>query len=191
VALAIPFQIAYLDVRYSYLTFLEVLSLLVQYSSIVVILRTPVLQKGGYTVNFCAVVKNYYLENGLILDLIGSLPLNLIFSLMDQTQPHIIFISVLRVLRIASAWRFLQLFEIFEAHLKSYNILMYIAKSILFLFFLGHWTNCWWFYINRVVEPLYDFETSWLEEFDLLSRTIRYQYMISWYYVIKIATGLG
>jgi hypothetical protein len=42
-------------------------------------LRTPIIVKGGYTLNFNLIIKNY-LNNGLIFDIFGFIPLNLILG---------------------------------------------------------------------------------------------------------------
>lgn len=97
-AIAIPLQIAFIDsMDTSFI--LEIMSIIIQILVIFVNFRTPIIVRGGYTINFNLVLKNY-LSNGLIFDLFGILPLNCILGFLNIHYPTIILISILRLLRI-------------------------------------------------------------------------------------------
>ena len=84
----------------------------------------------------------------------------------------------------------LNVFEKFEIHLKTMNIFMYIMKTILILYLLWHWTACFWFFINKRIEPdLYEF--TWHKVFRMDEKDLIDQYLLAIYYVIKIVTGVG
>lgn len=55
--------------------------------------------KGGFTLGFIPILKNYY-NNGMIYDLLGTLPLNIILASQSYSYPDIVGISFLRLLRI-------------------------------------------------------------------------------------------
>jgi hypothetical protein len=169
--------------------YLEIISIGVQALVIFVNFRTPIMVKGGFTLSFWPILKSYY-NNGLIYDLFGVLPLNLIFGLYDVSYPNIIAVSILRLLRILAIQKLLQTFEKFEIHLKTLNLFMYILKTILILFLLWHWTACFWFFINKRIE-LGLYENNWYNTFKLYEKDLIEMYLLTFYYVIKIVTGVG
>lgn len=74
--------------------------------------------------------------------------------------------------------------------MKNLSVLMYTFKAIIILFLLWHWTSCGWYFINyRIEHEIY--ELTWLKSFKLDERSIITEYVLSMYFVIKIATGLG
>ncbi len=110
IAIMIPMQIGF-NVRFNgFYVFFEVVSLLVSLLVVVANMRTPVMIKGEVTLRPTAVLKYYYTQNGLLLDLFGILPLNLILGAFNVEQPHVFFIAILRSLRIISAWKSLRIF---------------------------------------------------------------------------------
>jgi len=78
IAVATPMIVSFIDEIKVFLVF-EVMSIFIQLIVILVNFRTPIIVKGGYTLNLWLVIKNYF-DNGLITDLIGLLPLNIIFA---------------------------------------------------------------------------------------------------------------
>jgi hypothetical protein len=124
---------------------MEVISLLFSIFIVIANFRTPVMVKGEATLKIRQVLK-YQWQNGLILDLFGVLPLNLILGAIALKEP-MITIGVLRCLRIASSWKSMQLFGQFEIYLKKHNLIMQIMKASLLLFFLCHFTACLWFFV--------------------------------------------
>lgn len=58
---------------------LEIISITIQMLIIFINFRTPIIIRGGYSLNFKFVLKNY-LNNGLIVDVLGILPFNLILG---------------------------------------------------------------------------------------------------------------
>ena len=151
IAISAPLIISLIDKMEIFLI-LEIVSLVISLLVIIFTMRTPIIVKGGYTLDFSLIVKNYF-NNGLILDLFGLLPLNVALGFYSFRYPGIIGITILRLLRMVSIKKLLQMFEKFEVYLKNLSIFMYIMKAILILFLLWHWTSCFWLYINRKIEP--------------------------------------
>lgn len=77
-AIAIPLHIAFID-EMQVTLILEILSLIIQAVVVFVNFRTPIYVKGVYTLNLKAIIRNYF-NNGLIYDILGLLPLNLILG---------------------------------------------------------------------------------------------------------------
>ena len=130
----------------------ELISILISVFILVTNFRTPVMVKGEATLKFTQVLK-YQWQNGLILDILGILPFNLIFG-VAYLKPNIP-IALLRCLRIASAWKSMQIFGQFEIFLKKYNLIMQILKAFLLLFFLCHITACLWFFVQILIHDSY------------------------------------
>ena len=106
IALIIPFTIGFNVKMTLPWALVEILSILIQLFVIVMNIRTPVMVKGGATLNFCSVIK-YYRRNGLYIDLFAILPLNLILGLSNINNP------ILKILRVIGAWKSLQIFSQF------------------------------------------------------------------------------
>ena len=55
--------------------------------------------------------------------------------------------------------------------MKNLNVLMYVFKAVMILYFLWHWVACGWFYINDRIE--FDiYEITWMKVFDLKNKTM-------------------
>jgi hypothetical protein len=151
-------------------------------------LRTPVFHQGSYTLDLKPILL-HYLSHGLVFDLLGLLPLNLILGCLEQQEPSLIFICVLRLLRMGAVGRMMELYEKLQIHLKDYSLFMVVFKAFMFLMILWHWVSCSWYLIN-VFE--YDsFEVTWVKQFNIYGKLLSQQYLQSMYYVIKIVTGVG
>ena len=59
--------------------FLETVSIIISLLVIILNFRTPVIVKGRATLEF-KTVAHYYWQNGILIDLCGILPFNLIFQ---------------------------------------------------------------------------------------------------------------
>lgn len=164
IAITLPLEIAFLSRNHFTLT-LDMLSILFQAFYILVILRTPVMVSGFYTLSFKHVLRNYF-HNGLLIDLMGVLPLNVIFENYSYAYPTIILITLLRLTRMLAIKKLLESFEKFEIEFKKLNVFMFIIKTVLILYLLLHWTSSFWFFVNKYIEPnIYD--KSWFTMLEL------------------------
>ena len=159
IAVSIPLLISFDIKMVSYLIFLEICSLLISLGIVLINLRTPVVMRGGSTLNL-KVILGYYYHNGLILDLVSLWPLNLVLGIADLVQP-IWLIPPLRIIRVISVWKSMHIFGRFELYFKKYGILMHVLKSALFLCLLWHWASCLWFFTNLYINKESDY--SWME----------------------------
>ena len=125
--------------------------------------------KGEATLKIRKVLK-YYWQNGLLLDIFGLLPLNLILGIISTRKPHILVIAFLRSLRIISAWKSMQIFGQFESFLKKHNLIMHIIKAFLLLYFLWHWTACLWYFMNSNLE---EGENTWRNKHQLSDKGVK------------------
>lgn len=89
-----------------------------------------------------------YLKNGMIIDIMGVLPINLIVGFIQPRSIHIVILALLRITRILSVVRLINLLEKFQIYLKNMTIIMVLFKAILLLVFILHWASCTWFFIN-------------------------------------------
>lgn len=190
IALILPFSVAFYEKVNGNTTFLvfEALSIAIQLMIIIVTFRTPVTYFGEHTLDFVQVFK-IYARHGLILDVLGLLPLNLVFGYLGITAPSLLFISLIKLLRVFAALRLGELLEKFQIYLKNHSILIVVFHALLFLILLWHWTSCLWFFINRLEHDT--FEVTWYKFFNLARRSTSQQYLLSIYYTIKIVTGVG
>lgn len=80
IALAVPFHVAFLPLLDNKVVlFFEILSIVLQVLAIIVKVRTPIVYEGEHTLKFIPILKNY-LKKGLIIDLMGALPLNIVLG---------------------------------------------------------------------------------------------------------------
>ena len=100
IAISTPLIISLID-KMENLLILEIVSLVISLLVVISKMRTPIIVKGGYTLHFTLIVKNYF-NNGLILDLFGLLPLNIAFGYYSFSYPTVIGITILRLLRMIS-----------------------------------------------------------------------------------------
>jgi len=126
--------------------------------------------RGGYTLSFKHVLKNYF-HNGLIMDFMGVLPLNVIFENYRYPFPTIIPITLLRLTRMLAIKKLLESFEKLEIEFKKINVIMFIVKTVLILYLLLHWTSSYWYFLNKYIEPDI-YVNSWYSTFKMESRTV-------------------
>jgi len=121
------------------------------------------------------VLKSYWNE-GLIIDLIGLLPFNLIFGILYSQERlkklrNLLFISFLRVSRVASVWRMSDIIDSLNIYLKSMSYYIILIKAVIIWFIIGHLMACAWFFFSRFVEREY-IEKTWVFEQKLLDKNL-------------------
>lgn len=136
IAISIPLYIAF-EIKMGWvLSFVEVISLIISALNVLINIRTPVILRGGATLEFKKVI-SYYYNNGLILDVIALWPLNLILGAADVVYP-IWLIPPIRLFRIITVWKIMHILGRFELYFKKYNLLMHVIKAVLFLSLVCH-----------------------------------------------------
>jgi hypothetical protein len=104
IAIATPLVIGFQIEMNFELNMLETLSLLLSCGWVFGNMRTQVLIKGVPTLKFKTLL-THYKHNGLILDICGIVPFNIILGQGTPYQSGIVIVSMIRSIRIFSSWR--------------------------------------------------------------------------------------
>ena len=113
IAVAVPLTVAFaknLD-KSTFIAF-ESTSIFLQLIVVFVHFRTPIFYYGGTTLEFKHLFK-HYLFNGMIPDLFGVLPLNLVYGYYIMDSNSVTWISLFRITRMIALLRLMELFEKF------------------------------------------------------------------------------
>ena len=133
---------------------MESMSIISQWIYIINTFRTPVIYIGGSTTKFKRVFY-HYLRHGLITDVLGALPLNLIFCNIVDVNGLGILIGIVRLSRMAAVIRLNELYEKLQIHLKNHSIKIVSFKSFLIFYFVWHITSSLWYFVNMMEADLY------------------------------------
>jgi CRP-like cAMP-binding protein len=162
IALCTPIVVAFQMEMRPGIVLLESISLLLSIGWIIGNFRTQVLIKGVPTLKIQTLFKHYML-NGFVLDICGAIPFHLVLgsiSFKDQNGAFIIFITLLRLVRVLSSWRAVQLFG--KAEIIFRNNYLQVCKALLAVFFLGHFLTCQWYWFVAHLEQHLEPEETWL-----------------------------
>lgn len=112
IAFSTPMYISFKIKMVGLAMLLECVSIILSLFVIIFNFRTPVIVKGRMTLEFKKVA-TYYWQNGILIDLCGVLPFNLIFTQQELESlawvPSILVI-MLQGVRIISSWQALKIF---------------------------------------------------------------------------------
>jgi len=173
---------------------LEALSLLVSSFVILLRFRTPVFNKGMPTLSFDKVLRHYW-HNGLLADIWGMIPLNLILGYyLDQDMKElsgwpIAAIMLLRLTRFASLSQAFRIFSSLQVYMKSWDVLGTILQAFGMVYCLSHWIACFWYFVTTVIEA--DEKKTWATDNSIPSKTMSEQYLLCFYTVINVVTSVG
>ena len=192
-AFFVPFTISFNVTFTPTVICLELLSLIVQFVFVAARFRTPIVVGGRFTLDFKKVLHNYYHE-GLIIDICGLLPLNLI---LGSALPHnsvdkmryVLLISLLRVTRVIGIWRGIDLIDRLGIYLKTANYYVVLIKAVCIWFLLGHLMACGWYFLVNIIER--NAAWTWRNQQNLLDKNVAEQYLRAYYFTINIATSIG
>lgn len=152
--------------------------------------------KGQPTLNFNTIWQ-YYKNDGLFYDVLGVIPFNLIIGNLQPpgTAGIAIFRAVLRTVRILSAWRALQLFAAAEVSFRNnkFNIIMQILKALFYIYFLGHFLACTWYFTVAMTHLNHGQQASatWITHNALEGKPTSVQYLRSIYTVFNVVCSVG
>ena len=137
------------------------------------------------------VIKKRYLQRWFAVDLIASIPLDIMFlSLTEEKSYAARFLSALGLLRMLRMYRIKQMITDLEQNPKMPYLLFVATKFTLLICLAGHWSACILYYLAR----LNDFgELTWVHEYnpDLPSMGFTHQYTTSLYWAIVTLTTVG
>ena len=158
---------------------IEIVSIFISLITIIINLRVQVIRRSGPTVDFKEVI-SYYYHNGLILDLFGLWPLNLVLGAPNLVQPFWI-ISALRIIRCIWSIRIYSVIRKFEISFQKYGLIINILKAWIFVWTIWHLISCLWCFVNIYLES--DKTQNWIE-YQNLSNSPLYLKILYWYFNI-------
>ena len=146
--------------------------------------------KGVPTLKFKTLL-THYKHNGLLLDICGMVPFNIILGQSAPYQSGIVIISIVRSIRIFSSWRAVQLFGKAEVSFRNnrFNVIMQVMKATFYIFFLGHFLACLWWFVVRYYED--QTEPTWIDYNKIKEEALYVQYLRSIYTVFNIVCSVG
>jgi len=131
---------------------------------------------------------SYYYSNNLIEDILACSPMNLIFTVFYISDP-IWLVVPLRLIRIYSVIRIPSLLEKIETNYRQWSSQLNAFKSVLFLFYLWHWSSCGWYYVNDTIEK--DESFTWIDYNGINDSPLLEKYLYSVYFTMNIVTSVG
>ena len=188
-----PFSIVFDKQMPQQLIAIEIISLLFSLFCVIIKLRTPELFKREKTVEFRKVLQMYY-DDGLIPDLFGLCPFNVILGIhlpmhTIKSQEVQWLVLVLRCLRMISIWRCLALIRQFEIYLKKRIAAGMVLKAAIATLFFAHWVTCLFLFLVTIIER--EEKQTWATLLNLYQRPVYEQYNLGQYCVMNIVTSLG
>ena len=194
IAFMIPFSLAFDYPMNAGAIAFESVSLCLQAIFIVSKFRTSIIVQGRSTLDFKHVLKSY-LREGLVVDLFGLLPLNLILGIVcpldkDSHMRTVLVVSAFRLLRVISIWRMFELIDELTVYLKSASYYIILIKAAAIWFIIGHLMVCAWYYVVAIVERDRTKDT-WAIQQELPSKNRAEKYLRSYYFMLNVATGIG
>lgn len=138
-------------------------------------------------------LKNY-LDEGLVIDLFGLLPLNLILGLtspLDEIElaRTVLIIAFLRFLRVTNIARGFSLVEEFTVYLTSASYYIILIKAVTIWFIQIHLLSCGWYFFSSMGENR--LSLTWSIQQELSAKSLSEKYLRCYYFTLNIATGIG
>lgn len=204
-AITVPYKIcfniiytggwAYLDIT---MTFFFMFDILIEFN-------TGFYSKGALILDRKAIAKNY-LRFWFWLDLLASVPYTwFIDGIIEKPSsdssgslykaPQLLrmirmlrFLRVLRLLRLAKLKKILMKIEDYIAS-NTLATLFVFARLLSVVFFIAHWTACWWFFIgyqDMAVSPV-----TWITKAKIENKSNSEQYITALYWAFTTMTTVG
>ena len=180
----------------------ESISVIYSVFFIVVNFRTQLLVKGRPTLELRKIFQSYRLS-GLWSDALCIIPLNLCLAPAIDEDIHThsrvwLFVrALLRAVRTFGVWRAVILFGRFEVkHLRNNrcSLLMQVLRAVFYIYFLGHFLACTWFFMVSNMEKGCDHPDgvqTWIDYNELRDERVLWQYLRSIYTVFNIVCSVG
>ena len=166
-------------------------------------------QRGVLIMNRRQIAENY-LKFWFWFDLIATIPYSWIIDAIlgdnlmtekpfDETSllqaPQLLrllkifkFIRVLKLIRIAKIKRILLKIEDYVAS-SSIATLLVMFRLVSVIFFIAHWTACWWYFIGSI--EMLDNPTTWIRENRIDNKPLFDKYVASLYWSFTTMTTVG
>ena len=92
----------------------------------------------------------------MIIDILGMCPFNLAlgihYSKLTEKDSWAFGIVLLRLLRIVSVWKMVEIFNDFQSFYKIPELVKNLFKTLIFFTILSHFTTCAWVFLVNVIE---------------------------------------
>jgi len=154
--------------------------------------------KGYLTLKLKVVAKRYW-ESGMMVELLGMIPLTIIFSnsfvfsinflaIFDVKEPEVL-ISLLMLNRLLLLRRLPHIQNVITSEYPDFMKFLTVFNPLALLFFIWHMSSTMWMWFNLVIEG--DREITWLKFLELGQFNIVTQYAYCLHFTMNIATTTG
>lgn len=120
ISIFLPLQVGFALELEGLLLAAEIVSWMFSLLLILVNFRTPYEYRGRHTLNFKIIIKHYYHDLGLVWDVIGALPLNIILGLAAPHSTHIV-VCLFRLVRFSVLFKTALCFQKLELMFRRHN----------------------------------------------------------------------
>ena len=199
-AIIMPFRIAFIETDSTFWKVLETIIDFLFLLDIVVIFNVGYNDENEDLINDRGKIAWKYLTGWFFVDLITSLPQNLMFSAKSENLQkgtdllRLVKIAklnrLIRVFRFFKLARFLRKFKIFDNIYEKVKINFGMSKLISFIFqmiLVFHVVACLWFFLSK----LYDEHNNWYTNFGIRDDPIIRKYFFSLYWTITTIFTMG
>lgn len=184
--IAIPFRIAFKTEPNNICFILDVLSDSILITDIFLRFHIGYIDQGAF-INDKNKIHQHYRANDFKINLIASLPLDLITRLLFPAISDLI-ISILRLPRLLRGFQFLTIFGKWEHNVNVNPVVIRMINLVFIIFLIDHWVACLWFFIGETTKASGE---SWLTSASLDNVRTMTQYMKSLYWSITTLTTVG
>ena len=206
-AITVPYKICFSVASSAAWSYFEMVITLFFLADILICFNTGFYSKGALVENRKAIAKNY-LKCWFWLDLIASIPYTwftdgIVEKNADNSDsssgayqaPKLLrliritrFLRVLRLLRLAKLKRILMKIEDYIAS-NVLATLFVFARLLSVVFFIAHWTACWWFYIGT--QDMDYYPMTWITKAKIENKSNSEKYITSLYWAFTTMTTVG
>ncbi|OMJ86016.1 hypothetical protein SteCoe_12516 [Stentor coeruleus] len=166
--------------------------------------NTGFYSRGSLIMNRKEIAKNYA-KGWFLIDFFSTMPYTWFLdgALQDEKSEDTNLYRAPKILRLVKIFRFMRILKLMRLT-KLKRILMkiedYIASNALatafvflrllaVVFFIAHWTACWWFFIGNQDSAIYS--TTWITTAKIIDKTYATQYITSLYWAFTTMTTVG
>jgi CRP-like cAMP-binding protein len=135
-------------------------------------------------------IARQYLKSWFPIDLVASIPFDVILSNTSGRFPRLV--RIMRLFRLAKLVKLLKLSDViimFEDHLNVNRNVFSVLKLLLLMSFVGHITACAFAMSGDISQQEYG--DSWLKDSGLLDEGVSTKYVAALYFSVTVMTTMG
>ena len=203
-SITVPYKICFNVTSSAAWSYFEMVITLFFMADIFVTFNTGFYSKGALVTNRKQIAINY-LKFWFWMDLVASIPYSWFIDGIVEKEPsdssgvyqapqvlRLIkitrFLRVLRLLRLAKLKRILMKIEDYIAS-NILATLFVFARLLSVVFFIAHWTACWWFYIGS--QDMDTYPMTWITKAKIENKSNSEKYITSLYWAFTTMTTVG